>query len=175
MKAKLIDLTFTINRKQRLVLELDGDFRSNFDNLKDKDVRVEIKRYRKKRSLDANAYAWVLMDKISKVTGVNKVEVYRQTIKEIGGVSEVLCLRNEAVEKFRRNWASKGTGWQSEVMDSKIPECTNVVIYYGSSTYDTEQMSRLIDSVVQDAKALGIETMTPAELARIKSQWSEKK
>lgn len=69
MKGRLLDLSFTLNGKQRLVIELDDDFRQDFAALKDHDVRVEIKKWRKKRSLDANAYAWVLIDKIAQATG----------------------------------------------------------------------------------------------------------
>ena len=49
-----------------------------------------------------------------------------------------------------------------------------IVVYYGSSTYDTKQMSALIDSLVQEAQALGIETLPPAEIARLNSQWEER-
>ena len=95
-----------------------------------------------------------------------KTEVYRNAIKEIGGVSDAVCVQNSAVNHLRDMWSKKGLGWQSDVMPSKIPGCSVVVLYYGSSEYDTEQMSRLIDYLVQDAEALGIETRTPQEIAR---------
>lgn len=174
MKGRLLDLSFTLNGKQRLVIELDDDFRQDFAALKDHDVRVEIKKWRKKRSLDANAYAWVLIDKIAQATGVSKTEVYRKVIREIGGVSEIVCVRTEAVDKLREGWEAHGLGWQTDVMPSKIKGCTNVVLYYGSSTYDTKQMSALIDSLVQDAQALGIETLPPHEIARLNSLWGER-
>lgn len=66
---------------------------------------------------------------------------------------------------------NNGLGWQTDTIPSKLEGCTNVVLYYGSSTYDTEQMSRLIDIVVQDCKALGIETKTPDEIANMLSLW----
>ena len=56
-------------------------------------------------------------------------------------------------------------------MPSKIEGCTNVILYYGSSTYNTEQMSRLINLVVEDCKAQGVETMTPDEINRMLSLW----
>lgn len=62
MKGRLVELTFTLDGRQRLVLELEEDFRKTFADLKDRDVRIEVKRWRKKRSLDANAYAWVLIE-----------------------------------------------------------------------------------------------------------------
>lgn len=172
MKGRLLDLSFTLNGKQRLVIELDDDFRQDFAALKDHDVRVEIKKWRKKRSLDANAYAWVLIDKIAQATGIPKTEVYRQAIREIGGVSDIVAVPDNAVDKFREGWSKQGIGWQTEILDSK-PGYKRIVVYYGSSTYDTKQMSALIDSLVQDAQALGIETLPPHEIARLNSLWGE--
>ena len=68
-------------------------------------------------------------------------------------------------------WEHNGIGWQAETMPSKLPGCTNVILYYGSSTYDTAQMSRLIDLIVQDCDALGIETKDPAEIDRLVEEW----
>lgn len=173
MKGRLLDLSFTLNGKQRLLIELDDDFRQDFAALKDHDVRVEIKKWRKKRSLDANAYAWVLIDKIAQATGIPKTEVYRQAIREIGGVSDIVAVPDNAVDKFREGWSKQGIGWQTEILDSK-PGYKRIVVYYGSSTYDTKQMSALIDSLVQDAQALGIETLPPHEIARLNSLWGER-
>lgn len=173
MKGRLLDLSFTLNGKQRLVIELDDDFRQDFAGLKEHDVSIEVKRWRKKRSLDANAYAWVLIDKIAQATGVPKTEVYRQAIREIGGVSDIVAVPDNAVDKFREGWSKQGIGWQTEILDSK-PGYKRIVVYYGSSTYDAKQMSALIDSLVQEAQALGIETLPPAEIARLNSQWEER-
>lgn len=137
-----------------------------------KTYEVEIKRAKgQKRSLDANAYAWVLMDKLAAHNNVRVTDVYRTEIKEIGGNSEVVCIRNEAVEMFRKNWERNGIGWLTEAMPSKIEGCTNIKIYYGSSTYDTAQMSRLIDAIVEDCKEAGIETLQPEELERLQRAW----
>ena len=114
MKARLTELTFTLTGKQRLVLELEDDFRKKFAELKGHDVRIEVKRWRKRRSLDANAYAWVLMDRIAQATGVPKTEVYRQAIREIGGVSDIVAVPDNAVDKFREGWSKQGIGWQTE-------------------------------------------------------------
>ena len=67
---------------------------------------------------------------------------------------------------------SNGIGYQTEIMPSKLPNCTNVVAYYGSSTYDSKQMSALIDQLVYEAKALGIETRTPEQLAQMIGDWN---
>jgi hypothetical protein len=134
-------------------------------------LTIKIGKFRKKRSLDANAYCFVLIGKIAEKTNVPKEEVYRAAIKDIGGNYDVVCVQDKAVETLCDTWKKNGLGWQTDTMPSKIEGCTNVILYYGSSTYDTKTMSRLIDNIVQDCKALGIETMTPAELSRLKESW----
>lgn len=158
MKSRLVDLSISLDGKQRLTIELDGDFRSTWDELHDKDCEITVKRYRKKRSLEANAYAWALIGKIAEKKHITKTEVYRNAIREIGGVSEVLTMKKNAVRRFQDAWDRNGIGWQVEDIGSKIAGWTNVIIYFGSSSYNTAQMSDLIDSLVQDAKSLGIET-----------------
>lgn len=167
MHGRLIDLSRGMNGKQRVTIELDADFREGFQKLKDTDVEVEIRKFRKKRSKDANAYAWVLIDKIAQAINADKTDVYRQAIREIGGVSDIICVKDEAVPQLRRGWEHNGLGWPTDTLPSKIKGCTNVVLYYGSSTYDTKQMSGLIDHLVSEAKELGIETLTPEELSRM--------
>lgn len=164
MKARIADFSMTFAGKQRLTFELDGDFRQQLDELKDSDVELTVKRFRQKRSLDANAYAWVIIDKIAQRMRMTKVDVYRDHIRHIGGVSETVCVQDRAVDKLCEAWSKNGIGWQTETFPSKIPGCTNVTLYYGSSTYDTAQMSALIDALVQSCKALGIETMPEEQL-----------
>lgn len=133
---------------------------------------LEVKEHRKKRSLDANAYAWVLIGKLADAMRITPVEVYRQAIQNVGGNYEILPIKEEAHEHFKRIWEAKGTGWPCVDMGpSRIPGYWNVRAYYGSSTYDTRQMSQLIDNLVQDCKALDIETMTPEKLALLKEEW----
>lgn len=138
------------------------------------DKDYEIKRVYKKRSLDANAYFWVLLDSLAAVLGIPKTELYRQRIKEIGGVSDTVCVPNRAVKRLVSIWEDKGLGWSAETFPSKIDGCTNVTLYYGSSTFDTQQFSRLLESVVTDCQQLGIETKPPEEVASLLKQWESK-
>lgn len=160
--------------KPCLTLEVNerNDFEALVDEMRDKDkLSIEVKPYRERRSLDANAYFFVLADKLATKLNITKEEVYRNAIKQIGGVSETVCVKDQAVTRLCEGWRNNGLGWQTDTFPSKIPGCTNVILYYGSSTYDTAQMSRLIDNVVQDCKAVGIETCPPDELARLLSLW----
>lgn len=164
MKGRMKDITRNMDGSWNLTVTVDGDIRNAWDKYHEYEIDVEIKKHREKRSLDANAYCWVLIDRIAEKMHLDKTAVYREAIRGIGGVCEIVCVQKIAADSLRRGWEMHGIGWQTDTMPSKIPGCVNVVLYYGSSTYDTHQMSLLIDHVVQDAKALGIETMTPREL-----------
>ena len=171
MKARLHDLSLARDGGYLLTIATRETIGPLYDELHEVDVDVTVKKHREKRSLDANAYAWVLMDKLAEATGMPTSEVYRQAVKDVGGNTEIVCVREKAVQKLCDGWNKNGIGWQTEVMDSKIDGCKNVVLYYGSSTFDTKQMSRLIDNIVQDCKAVGIETLTPQQLDVLKEDW----
>lgn len=157
-----------------LILNEKSIFVQGYDDLKDLEkISIELKPFRAKRSLDANAYCWVLLDKIAEKTGIPKEYIYRNEIKNIGGNSEIVCVTNEAVNKVRDGWERNGIGWQTDTFPSKIDGCTNVILYYGSSAYDTKQMSRLLDNIIQDCEALNIPTETPERIAEMKSLWGE--
>jgi len=173
MRGRLVDLSLTFTGKQRVTLELDTDFRETFDELKEATVDVTIKKHRKRRSLDANAYFWVLCGRLAEALHKPMEEIYRACIRDVGGNFEVVCVQECAADKLREGWTHNGLGWVTDTTPSKIEGCVNVLLYYGSSTYDTSQMKRLIDNIIQDCKAVGIETMTPNELARLEGYGQE--
>ncbi|MDL2254335.1 hypothetical protein LJC49_09780 [Ruminococcaceae bacterium OttesenSCG-928-I18] len=142
----------------------------------EKEYDIEVKEHKNRRSLDANAYAWVLINALAVNMSLPPEEVYRNAIRNIGGNSDLLLIPNMAIDRHTRSWAHKGIGWQTELVGpSKEHEGYSwIKCIYGSSVYDTKQMSLLIDSLVQDAQAIGIETKTPDELAKMKSAWDEK-
>lgn len=135
----------------------------------DKEHVAQIRR--KGRSLDANAYCWVLLDKLAAHYNLPREAIYREEIRTIGGVSDVLCMVERAADDFVRRWTAQGVGWMAEQGRSKIPGCVNVTVWYGSSSYDTEQMSRLIDQIVSDCESAGIEHLPPQKLAAMKREW----
>ena len=175
MKGRLRDLTINRDGSQNVTITIIGtDYREAYDSLAEHEIDVEIKRHRNRRSIGANGYAWVLADKIASALSIDKEEVYRDAIRSIGGVSETVCIQDKAVERLRSGWEQNGIGWLTDTMPSKLEGCTNVILYYGSSTYDTKQMSNLIDHLIQDAEALGIETITPKEKERLMEQFGRK-
>jgi hypothetical protein len=141
--------------------------------MKPKVYDLTVREHRKKRSLDANAYAWVLIGKLADVMRIPPTLVYTNTIQNIGGNYEVIPIREEAVDKFKEVWTKQGLGWPCVDMGpSKIQGYRNLRAYYGSSTYDTRQMSMLIDSLIQDCKALDIETLSEEKLSAMMEGWN---
>ena len=128
---------------------------------------LELKRFRKKRSLDANAYMWVLVDKLADKLGARKEDVYREAIRDIPGVWQFACVQLKDADELARLWTGRGIGWQVDEMPSKIEGCKTLIFYKGSSEFDTKQMSTLIDYLVEECKAQHIETMSPDELSRL--------
>lgn len=171
-------ITFRSARMEtgQLIIDIPPDQRGAvmrwLKSRKDRDYDLTIKEHREKRSLDANAYAWVLIGELAKVMRLKPVEVYRQAVREVGNNYTPMCVREKDVERFVKSWESNGLGWPvDDLGPSQVPGCRNLAAYHGSSTYGTEQMSRLIDNLVQDCKALGIETLTPDKLALLKEEW----
>lgn len=161
---------FTKHDKPKITALVNGFFAGCEDG---KEYRIEIKEYRKKRSLDANSYFWVLVHKIAEEAGVEVTTIYREYVKEIGGNNDLVCVQLKAVEAFCEAWESNGLGWITEKMPSKLAGCVNVMVYYGSSTYDTKQMKRLIDMAIADCQEYGIEHLTPRELAAMIDEWGK--
>lgn len=137
-----------------------------------KAYELEIKERRKKRSLDANAYFWTLAGKLAAKLRITPEEVYRSYVRDIGGNFEVVPVREGRVEAWDALWCKGHVGRLTEDLGPcKKAGYRNIRTYFGSSDYDTRQMSRLIDLIVADCKAQGVETLTPRELDALKEGW----
>lgn len=175
LTGKLVDASIDfVTGKPRVTMVFNEKsiFVQGYDSLKDLEkISIDLKPYRERRSLDANAYCWVLLDKIAEKIGVPKENIYKDAIKNIGGNCEIVCVTNEAVSNVCHGWERNGLGWQTDTFPSKIEGCTNIILYYGSSVYDTSQMSRLLDIIIQDCATLNIPTETPERIAEMKALW----
>ena len=125
----------------------------------DKEYTLTVKENHKKRSLNANAYFWLFLDKLAVKLRIGKTELYRELIRDIGGVSDTMCMTDDAAARFVRNWSAKGQGWFCETEPSRrMRGCTNVTAFYGSSVFDSSQMTRLIDRLIWECNMVGIDT-----------------
>lgn len=173
-KTKKPEFKFLFNGKVEISFTCDKSILRQLESLKDDiDLTVQIKEYRQKRSLSQNAYCWVLLDEIAKVIGSTKEEVYREIVRDYG-VFIIIPLKDEEVERFNHNWSKNGIGWFTQSMGkSKLKGYTNLIAYYGSSTYNTKEMTRLIDAVINECEELGIPTMTLDEIMLLKNDNDE--
>jgi len=174
MRGRLVDLSIGMNRKQRLTIEIDRDFREAFDALKDFDLDVDIKKHRDRRSLSANAYFHVLVSKIAAERGGSEESVKESLVLEYGALA-----KDE----------------QGQTVGFKLPASVDVstiypyakcfdtreengllfkcyLVYKQTHTLDSKEMARLIDGAIEVARDLGIDTDTPEQIARYKDEWA---
>ena len=174
MKGKLKDLLRLSGGEWLVSFTTRENPGKMFDRLKEVDVSVDIKKANPKRSLNANAYAWVLIDRIAEVTRINATEVYQHAIKEIGGIADYYGMKEEAFESFKQTWIGDHIGRQVQIIPgSNKPGWINVKAWKGSSDFDSAQMARLIDSLIQEAEAQGIPTISKTETERMLQQWGK--
>lgn len=155
--------------KPRISLSLDGRAEITFttsksvitalDQLDQKPLTVTVKVFREKRSLSQNSYMWVLLDKLAEKLNRCKEDIYITLVRDYG-TFEILPVRNDAAKRFIKLWQARGLGWVCEELgESKLDGYTKLIAYYGSSTYNTKEMTRLIDAVIQECEMQGIQTM----------------
>lgn len=157
--------------KWQITLEVDEQ-PTIYDELKDSELRIDLKKYRKKRSLDANAYCWVLCSKMADVLRTSKDEIYEQMIQRYAPFDKdddtyitVTLLDRIPIERLGGHWRLIG----------QHDDFKSYARLVGSSEMDSEQMSHFIDGIISEAKELGIQTETPVEIERMKALWQEQR
>lgn len=161
-----------------LVIPWNGE---ELNNIKpDIEYTVEVKKKSRKRSINANSYMWVVCQQIAERLTVggtyhSKEDIYRNAIKDCGHFTPV-PVRNDIVDTWRNRWGANGIGWVSEVLGpcKHTQGYTIVAMYHGSSTYDTTEMSRLIDCLLDECQQLGISTKSSEEIDSLIKEWGEK-
>lgn len=172
MKARWHGQPFRDHQLGKWLITFETSELPRYDDLKDLDLDVQIKAYREKRSLSANAYFHVLVGKIAEATGQSHTEVHNRLIAEYGqldtDVQNIIMDDDIPYQKLETLHLRPTTA--TRMMDNgKLYRI--YLVMRGSHTYDTGEMARLIDGTVSEAKDLGIETLTPDELERMKHQW----
>ena len=158
MKVRFIDsygkrLTFEVIEIAPLELKTDRVY------------DLSVKEYREKRSLNANAYCWKLCSLIAEKVKSSKDEIYEQMIQKYGVMSDISITVKSTVDMGLID------GHWKFISQSNDGKWSAYIMIIGSSKYDTKQMAHFLDMIVDEAKALGIETLTPAELEIMKIEW----
>ena len=155
------------NSQQNAITALQADIKACLHKKPEQLFTADIDRFSQSRSLDANSYMWVLLDKIARAIESTKEEVYQEIVKRVG-VWDIFPIKDIAVDDFIKRWNAQGIAYYAERLDnSKLQGYIKVMCYYGSSCYTRAEMARLINEIITQAKELGIETITPAEKERM--------
>ena len=174
MRGRLRDLTFGPKGEQHITVTVQTDFRDDFDKLKDKDIRLEIKVWREPRSKDANAYFHVLVNKIAEAQGLGDDEVKRSLVVEYGALARdedgqligAMLPAGTDIDQFYPYTRM----YKTMELEGREYEC--YLFYKRTHTLDTKEMARLIDGTIYVARELGIDTDTPEQIARYKEGWN---
>lgn len=153
-----------------LVIVLNGANRHELETLKQgKDYRIKLSKWTEKRSLNANAYAWVLCTEIAKSVGSSKDEIYERMLQAYGTIDKdfppITVIAGADLSITKEHWFYYGP----RKIGKKDFDC--YLRLKGSSEMDTKEMSQFIDGIVFECKHLGIETMPPDQLQALKEQW----
>ena len=132
-----------------------------------KNEEIEVKR--KKRSNKANAYFWEMLQQLCYEMNIDVIQEYRKRVRELG-VFRQWDIEETNLSTFEKIWAEKGLAWFTEVIDTYIKDQTvwkKVNAYYGSSSYNSKQFSKLVDNLVQDCRSIGIQTLEDIEIEEL--------
>ena len=154
-------ITFSINENGAV---------NEINNIKDcQKLSIKAVKHRERRSLDANAYLWVLLQKMAEAVHEDKWNIYLEVLGRYGVFTHII-VKPHMVDKVKEEWRTV-----KELGEVCVNGTTGIQLqcYFGSSTYNTKEMSVLIDGVVSEAKEMGIETLSPAELERMKAEWGK--
>lgn len=167
-RGRLVDISRNWKTgKVRVTFEADEDISGQLEAIADKLLTITAKIFRNRRSKDANAYAWVLMQKIAEVLHTDKWSVYLDMLERYGVFTHII-VRPHVVGRVIEEWrAVKNLGEVTVAGQTGI----QLQCYFGSSTYDTKEMAVFINGIVSECREMGIETATPEELERMKREW----
>jgi len=170
MKSKITKLYRDLEGKCYAVIDIACDYMDTLKALKDKDVDVDIKKYSERRSLDANAALWKLLDMMSAKVGKNKDALYLEMLADYGVFTHIIVKKN-AVEKFKQEYKLCKELGEVNINGKKGIQ---LQCYFGSSTYNKEEFSKLLNGVVEEAKLLGIYLISEQEKELLLSKWGKK-
>lgn len=171
LKARLKDISKDFRSgKFNLTFELDQLLPNMADAIADVCLRLSIKKWKEKRSLDANALFWHCVGELANAMRIDKWAVYLWLLKDYGQFTYV-CVHPKAVEAVKRQWREV-----EEIGEVNINGtiATQLLCYYGSSTYDVEEFSRLLDGTMQEMRNIGIPTPADEQIERSLKEWERK-
>ena len=136
-----------------------------------------LKLFQKKRSLDANAKLWALINEMSVILRLPPEEIYQGYIPDVGKNFRLIPSLPEDVEGWTKDWCKGHIGRMVEDIGpcrtTELRGYRLLKMYRGSSEYDVPTFSRLLDLVIQDCRNLGINTMSEREKSLLLEEWGK--
>ena len=132
-------------------------------------LSIEIKKYRKKRSLDANGMLWACLGEIANVLRADKWDIYLQMLKRYGKYTYI-CVKPNVVDSMKAQWRECE---EIGKIDINGKEAVQMLCYFGSSTYDTKEFSVLLDGVISEMRELGLQPPPTEEMKRTLETWQK--
>lgn len=156
--------------KLNITFQIDGEPTNEINTLSQcEKLSLDVKKFRQKRSLDANAYSWVLMQKIAEATNSDKWTVYLEMLQRYSREFTHIIVKEKAVDTFRQLYRTCIDLGEVTINGIKAHQ---LQVYYGSSTFDSKAMQVFLDGITSECNDLGIDVATPDEIERMKSLWN---
>lgn len=151
---------------------------ADVEQLVGKDLSFTMKPYRARRSLDANAYFHVLCSRLAEALGLSMSRVKNELITSYGQPDEidgqmVVIKTNLPVDVMLEQELLHCKACRTEVQNGR--DVIYYRVYRGTHTYNTAEMSKLIDGTISECQEQGIETIPPDELRRMMERWETRK
>lgn len=153
-------ITFSINEQSAI---------NEIDKIKDCKLSIRAVKHRERRSLDANALLWLCIGRLAEALRSDKWEVYLQMLKRYGKFTYI-CVKQNVVDAVKAQWRECEVIGEVNI-NGQI--ATQMLCYFGSSTYDTKEMSVLIDGVISEMKEMELELPTSEDMRRALEQWEK--
>ena len=158
-----------------LLITVPREYKTQLDELNkllelDKVKTVEVKQFREKRSLDANAALWKMLSMMAEKLGTDKDTLYLDYLQKYGVFTHVIVKPN-AVDRIKSEWRTV-----VELGEVTINGKTGIQLqcYFGSSQLDSKEFSVLLQGVIDEAKELGIEFISKEDFNRMMNEWGAK-
>jgi hypothetical protein len=158
-----------VSKRTKFEFYTNDNITDTLEEYLDKKVVLELKKSGK-RSLSANGYAWALLGELQEKLKIPKEDIYKEYVRRCGPY-EVVPIKDEAVDRFIEGWSSNGLGWTCDTTKSKLQGYTNVIAYYGSSSYNSAEMALLLSTIVEDCVDQGIPTKRKEDIDSLLKEW----
>lgn len=170
-KARLVDISKDYQSGRfRLTFEMESFLPNMVDAIRDVCLRLSIKKWKKKRSLDANALLWHCIGEISAAINRDKWSTYLSLLRDYGQFTYI-CVHPRAVEAVKKQWREVEEIGEININGTRAVQ---LLCYFGSSTYDTKEFSVLLDGVMQEMRNLEIPTPADEQIERSLEEWARK-